>query len=61
MPSNRPMSPVAFTIEVTDSDLTALLGEVIASVDSPPVSNLVRHVRAGRVRGKRHDYDAVSR
>ena len=33
--------PGRFTIEVTDSDLTALLGEVIASVDSPPVSNLV--------------------
>ncbi len=33
--------PGRFTIEVTDSDLTALLGEVIASVDNPPVSNLV--------------------
>lgn len=30
-----------FTIEVSDSDLTALLGEVIASLDNPPVSNLV--------------------
>ncbi len=30
-----------FTIEVTDSDLTALLGEVIASLDNPPVTNLV--------------------
>lgn len=33
--------PGRFTIEVSDSDLTALLGEVIASVDSPPVTNLV--------------------
>lgn len=30
-----------FTIEVSDSDLTALLGELTASLDSPPVSNLV--------------------
>ena len=30
-----------FTIEVSDSDLTALLGEVISSLDNPPVSNLV--------------------
>ena len=30
-----------FTIEVSDSDLTALLGEITASLDSPPVSNLV--------------------
>lgn len=33
--------PGRFTIEATDSDLTALLGEVISSLDSPPVSNLV--------------------
>ncbi|MDE2815324.1 MAG: hypothetical protein OXK81_01320 [Chloroflexota bacterium] len=33
--------PGRFTIEVADSDLTALLGEVIASLDNPPVSNLV--------------------
>ena len=33
--------PGPFTIEVTDSDLTALLGEVIASLDNPPVTNLV--------------------
>lgn len=30
-----------FTIEVADGDLTALLGEVIAAEDDPPVSNLV--------------------
>ena len=30
-----------FTVEVSDSDLTALLGEVIAAEDDPPVSNLV--------------------
>ncbi len=30
-----------FTIEVSDSDLTALLGELTASLDNPPVSNLV--------------------
>ena len=41
MPSSQADEPGRFTIEVTDSDLTALLGEVIASVDSPPVSNLV--------------------
>ena len=33
--------PGRFTIEVADSDLTALLGEVIASLDNPPVTNLV--------------------
>lgn len=33
--------PGRFTIEVSDSDLTALLGELISSLDSPPVSNLV--------------------
>ena len=33
--------PGRFTIEVTDGDLTALLGEVIAAQDDPPVSNLV--------------------
>lgn len=33
--------PGRFTIEATDSDLTALLGEVISSLDDPPVSNLV--------------------
>ena len=33
--------PGRFTIEVADSDLTALLGELIASLDDPPVSNLV--------------------
>jgi hypothetical protein len=33
--------PGRFTIEVADTDLTALLGEVIASLDSPPVTNLV--------------------
>ena len=33
--------PGRFTIEVADSDLTALLGELIASLDNPPVSNLV--------------------
>ncbi len=30
-----------FTIEVTDSDLTALLGELTASLENPPVSNLL--------------------
>lgn len=30
-----------FTIEVSDSDLTALLGELTASLDNPPVSNLL--------------------
>ena len=33
--------PGRFTIEVADSDLTALLGEIIASLDNPPVTNLV--------------------
>ena len=33
--------PGRFTIEATDGDLTALLGEVISSLDNPPVSNLV--------------------
>ncbi len=33
--------PGEFTIEVADTDLTALLGEVINALDNPPVSNLV--------------------
>ena len=33
--------PGPFTIEVSDGDLTALLGELLSSLDSPPVSNFV--------------------
>ncbi len=33
--------PGKFSIEVADTDLTALLGEVISALDNPPVSNLV--------------------
>ena len=33
--------PGPFTIEVSDGDLTALLGELLSSLDNPPVSNFV--------------------
>ena len=33
--------PGPFTIEVSDGDLTALLGELLTSLDNPPVSNFV--------------------